>query len=70
MYSADVHYRPLFEQHVRTTPTYYYYYTTAIPPRWDRNSHISPPQNLNDSNAQTDEYRQSTVDRKLPEKFV
>ncbi|KAK6749838.1 hypothetical protein RB195_002071 [Necator americanus] len=66
---ADVHYRPLFEQHVRTTPTYYYYYTTAIPPRWDRNSHISPPQNLNDSNAQTDEYRQSTVDRKLPEKY-
>ncbi|KAJ1374019.1 hypothetical protein KIN20_036607 [Parelaphostrongylus tenuis] len=30
---ADVHYRPLFEAQLKTTPNYYYYYTT-VSPKW------------------------------------
>ncbi|WKY04379.1 hypothetical protein Q1695_005406 [Nippostrongylus brasiliensis] len=43
---ADLHYRPLYEQQVRTTPSYYYYYTTAAP-RWDPRTYpTTPPQSV------------------------
>uniref|UniRef100_A0A7I4YI57 GDNF GAS1 domain containing protein n=1 Tax=Haemonchus contortus TaxID=6289 RepID=A0A7I4YI57_HAECO len=39
---AEVHYRPLFEPQIRTTPNYYYHYTTATP-RWDSRTYPTTP---------------------------
>ncbi|VDM83024.1 unnamed protein product, partial [Strongylus vulgaris] len=65
---TNVHYRPLIEPQIRTTPSYYYHYTTAAP-RWDqngRNVQVGPNQNSNGANTQLSERRQPAEDQRNP----
>ncbi|PIO61229.1 hypothetical protein TELCIR_17256, partial [Teladorsagia circumcincta] len=61
---AEVHYRPLFEPQVRTTPNYYYYYTTAAP-RWDPRVYpTTPPQSRQYGYTQASDKREPVADER------